>query len=517
LVDYHAGEVYHEAYAAAVRAFDRYLDGDPTERVDEALYLKALSQRAAGKYYSALLTLGMLIRDQPESEWLAQAWLERAATLAGMDRSAMAISTYQSFAARYPADEMASEALWRAAKLREEQQADLESAELYEDVHAAFPESDRASESLWRAGLARYRDGDTKGAIEDWQALVEGYPRSPYRGGGLYWLGKLDAEVPEGEAERYWDLLVSDYPLSYYGLRAQQIRARESVTSTRMVTGTIEPPVWGAESASEELLAWLGTWTEVPTSTIEVVFAGQLSQDLDPQQGKALMTIGLRREALDAFDELLTEAWSDPVDLAQLALFFRDQEAYGLAARAALRLAGLWPDGSIDDAPASLRRLAFPLAYVDLLSSEAEAFGVDPLLLAALVRQESLFEPSATSWAGARGLGQVMPETGKGIARRLEMEGYEPADLYRPSVSMRFAAFYLASQISLFDDQILVALAAYNGGPGNARRWLETAGDDLDRFVEYITLSESQRYLQRVYEGYNIYEQLYRVNDTAKN
>jgi soluble lytic murein transglycosylase len=228
------------------------------------------------------------------------------------------------------------------------------------------------------------------------------------------------------------------------------------------------------------------------------------------------MAIGLRREALDVYDDHLTVAWSDPLDLAQLALFFKDQGAHGLAARAALRLAGLWTEGSIDDAPAALRRLAFPLAYADLLSSEAEAFGLDPLLLAALVRQESLFEPSATSWAGARGLGQVMPATGEGIARRLGFEDFAPDDLYRPSVSMQFAAFYLATQMSVFDDQILVALAAYNGGPGNARRWLEAGGGDFDLFVELITLSESQRYLQRVFEGYAVYEQLYRADVAAE-
>ena len=362
--------------------------------------------------------------------------------------------------------------------------------------------------------MARYRSGDTDGAISNWQTLVEGYPQSPYRDRGLYWLGKLGVVASPGE-EPYWARLVSDYPQSYYGLRAQHIRAGESMTATRMVTGTLEPPAWDVASVGKELLTWLGSWTQVPTDTARVALPGQLPQELDPQRGQALMAIGLRREALDAYDDLYAAARSDPLPLAHVALFLEEQGAHGLAARAALRLAGLWPEGSIDDAPAVLRRVAFPLAYVDLLSSEAHAFGLDPLLLAALVRQESLFEPSATSWAGARGLGQVMPATGKGIARSLGMEDFSPEDLYRPSVSMQFAAFYLATQMSVFDDQILVALAAYNGGPGNARRWLEAGGGDVDLFIEFITLSESQRYLQRVFEGYEVYEQLYRSGDAA--
>jgi soluble lytic murein transglycosylase len=191
----------------------------------------------------------------------------------------------------------------------------------------------------------------------------------------------------------------------------------------------------------------------------------------------------------------------------------RDKGLYGSAARGALRLADLWPKGGIDKAPVSLQRLAFPLAYADLLSDEAGARDLDPLLLAALIRQESLFEPVAESYAGARGLGQVMPATGKGIAKSLKMDDFVLADLYRPSVSVEFGAFYLDVQLDRFDDRILVALAAYNGGPGNTLYWLEAGGDDLDLFVEVIGASQSRIYLQRVYAQYLKYESLYRAGE----
>jgi soluble lytic murein transglycosylase len=89
------------------------------------------------------------------------------------------------------------------------------------------------------------------------------------------------------------------------------------------------------------------------------------------------------------------------------------------------------------------------------------------------------------------------------------MEGFALDDLYRPFVSIRFGAYYLAVQMGRFDDQILVGLAAYNGGPGNTMRWLEGV-NDLDLFVEAITATQSRLYLQRVYEQYLIYEEIYR-------
>mgnify|MGYP001818119764 FL=1 len=228
------------------------------------------------------------------------------------------------------------------------------------------------------------------------------------------------------------------------------------------------------------------------------------------ERGLALLEIWLRGEAVDVLDRARASVWDDPVSLAQLGFFLRDKGFHGLAARLALRLAALWPNGSIYDAPQELQRLAYPLAYSDLLSTEAQARDLDPLILASLIRQESLFEPTAESYAGARGLGQVMPATGRGIARSLGMEGFTVEDLYRPSISVQFGAYYLAVQMGVFDDQILVALAAYNGGPGNTRRWLEAGGDDLDFFVEIIAFDQSRVYLQRVYQGYIIYERLYR-------
>ena len=117
---------------------------------------------------------------------------------------------------------------------------------------------------------------------------------------------------------------------------------------------------------------------------------------------------------------------------------------------------------------------------------------------------------------GARGLGQVMPATGKGLARNLGLEGFDLDDLYRPAISVRFAAYYLEIQMGRFDHNLLIALAAYNGGPGNTLRWLEGAGDDLDLFVELITANQSRVYLQRVYSQYLIYERLYRPSESEQ-
>jgi len=509
LIDYYAGSGYPDAYGAAIRAFDRYLAAESPDRADKALYFKALSQRALGQPEAALETLDILIENHPQSEWTPRAWLTKASIQAAQGKTDAAVKTYRDLAAFFPEHDLAPEALWRAAKLRESAADWPAAARLYADVQATFPAYEDADEALWRSGLAYYRAGRREEAIAAWQKLLTDYPHSAYRPKTLYWLGKVGAEPPEGETP-YWDRLTAGWPGKYYALRVEQIRAGEPLTATQMITAAVYPPPWDPAQAEAEILPWLAGWSPVPTDTTLPTLPPSLANSRDLQRGEELLAVGLRAEALDAFDDVRAAAWDDPLALAQLAFYFREQGFHGLAARSALRLARLWPEGGIHDAPLALRRLAYPLPYADLISAAAQEHNLDPLLLAALIRQESLFEPVAESYAGARGLGQVMPATGRGIAKNLKMETFVLDDLYRPSVSVAFGAYYLAVQMKRFDRNLLVALAAYNGGPGNTLRWLEAGGDDFDLFVEAITAAQSRLYLQRVYEQYLIYRKLYR-------
>jgi soluble lytic murein transglycosylase len=133
----------------------------------------------------------------------------------------------------------------------------------------------------------------------------------------------------------------------------------------------------------------------------------------------------------------------------------------------------------------------------------------------ALVRQESFFRPDAESSAGALGLTQVIPSTADEIAEQLDEADFTYVDLFRPNVSLRFGAHYLGSQLELFGGDISAALAAYNGGPGNALRWQEFAPDDPDLFLETISLSETRAYVELVLEHYARYRYAYGLTEGA--
>ncbi|RMD78765.1 MAG: lytic transglycosylase domain-containing protein, partial [Chloroflexi bacterium] len=111
-----------------------------------------------------------------------------------------------------------------------------------------------------------------------------------------------------------------------------------------------------------------------------------------------------------------------------------------------------------------------------------------------------------------RGLTQVMPETGRGIAQNLGMSNFQLDDLYRPYISIRFGAFYLGRRIGDLNGSLYGALAAYNGGLGNARRWAggNTVADP-DRFIEMIDFNETRNYVWSVYTFYGMYRSLYTI------
>jgi soluble lytic murein transglycosylase len=157
-------------------------------------------------------------------------------------------------------------------------------------------------------------------------------------------------------------------------------------------------------------------------------------------------------------------------------------------------------------------RLVYPAKHLAQVNAAAQERGVSPALMLALIRQESYFDASAVSPAGAMGLTQVIPSTGEGIAAELGITDFQQGDLLDPETNLRFGAYYLAGQLEGFGGNVGAALAAYNGGPGNASRWTETAGNDVDLLVETIDFDETRSYLELVLANLAFYRYAYGVS-----
>jgi soluble lytic murein transglycosylase len=399
--------------------------------------------------------------------------------------------------------EVADDALWWRARLLEQEARLADARKAYAELIDRFGGSEFAPEARFRLALLGYDTLDYAGAADAFAAIADG-TRGEERQRALLWQGKsLDAAGDGDAAKDAWQAARDEAPAAYYGLRAAVLLGEAQGDLGDGGLSEAHEPDWPA------IERWLRDATgEDPAVALETVLYDQhwgLAQEL--------LALGMRRRAGGELTLLLEEARRDPARLYQLARLASSAGLYELSARAATRLLGSLPDGAADGAPADLRRLAYPAPFAELVREAADASDVPDLLLLALVRQESFFDPLAGSSAGALGLTQVVPETGAAIARDLEITGFETEQLFRPALSLRFGAHYLGEQLGAFKGNVYQALAAYNAGPGSAQRWQVVAGDDVDRFVEQIDFAQTKAYLQLVSENLARYRQLYQGLD----
>ncbi|MFO0682927.1 MAG: lytic transglycosylase domain-containing protein [Sandaracinus sp.] len=148
-----------------------------------------------------------------------------------------------------------------------------------------------------------------------------------------------------------------------------------------------------------------------------------------------------------------------------------------------------------------------PRPYEEAVQASAARHGLDPNLLFAVMRVESVYNPRIVSYAGAIGLLQIMPRTGRLIAHSMGNDDFDVADLLDPATNIEMAAWYLSSLIARFEGRLPLAIAAYNGGPHNVRRWIADHGSamPIDALCEEIPFEQTHRYVRRVLSHYAAY------------
>ena len=491
---YLAGRIFfwHDRWRGAVAQFDAALQTALSAREQfEARRLRGLALRGLGDFDGALAELGALAQVQPASPASLQAELDYVQTVGQSSNVGWAIGGYQRFAANHPDSALAPEALWRVVQLQETGEAMGTALAL----GRAYGQSTQAHTALSQAGLYFYRNNDRAQAIEAWRLLAAGATGWDAAEGG-FWSGAALLEAGDrAGAAPLLQRAVAAAPHSYYGVRAREL--------LKLPDAALLPP--GSAPTAEEQAqaeAWLRSW-----GVATLPPAAEIADDPAVQRARMLDAVDLRSEARDEW-LWARDQWNDqPGYLWQLALQATNEQPYA-ALKAAERIVQQSPAKRIAaDTPTGLLRLIYPVPYAGVVRTYARLQAVDPRLLFALLRQESLFNPDATSWVGARGLAQVMPATGEGIASALDVADWDASQLYQPAVSVRFGAYYMGEQLRAFG-QAQAAAAAYNGGPGNAARW-QAITTDPDMFAEVIDFPETQEYVKIVYGNWGMYRMLW--------
>ncbi len=238
---------------------------------------------------------------------------------------------------------------------------------------------------------------------------------------------------------------------------------------------------------------------------------------IDPSlaQAKLLTDLGLDSLATRAIELVTKEEnvqanWRANRDLLALKALIvgrtGDQAASLILLRQAFPALGTANQATV---PREILEAYYPLQFGDEIRASAAEQHLPSWLVAGVIRQESAFNPRATSRVGARGLMQLMPDTARETARRLGLS-YHPQDLYDPRISLRLGTAYLRELLDDFHGNLELALAGYNGGPNRIERlWQQAGSGRLDEFMENLSLDESKSYVKRILVLADSYRQLY--------
>jgi soluble lytic murein transglycosylase len=407
-----------------------------------------------------------------------------------------AIAYYDSAITSGASEWYAAQATWDKATVLERLGRTDEAIAAYAAVSNVMPGHDQAGPGAFRAGLLSYQAGLPGDAQAYWSTFLEVAPNAEEEARANFWLAKTAESFGDStSAGAYYRDAIEADGLDFHAFRARAIEDGADHSSEG------DPEVANA-AAWNDAEDWLeNLYGPEDTTATDALLSGDRLQRVDE-----LLAAGMDDYADAELRGLLDENAGDPWLSYRLIREIDGMKRYWVSSQAAWSLIG-------EGAPPALFQLVYPLPYLNLVQQEADANGFPPLLLLALMRQESVYQPDAVSSADAMGLTQVIPTTADAIAADLGESDFQYSDLTRPNVSLRFGAHYLGGVLEGFGGVFPAALSAYNGGPGNAGRWWEAAGGDPDLFVETIDYEETRAYVELVMENYALYRYAYGLDD----
>ncbi|HWY22348.1 MAG TPA: transglycosylase SLT domain-containing protein [Candidatus Acidoferrum sp.] len=390
-----------------------------------------------------------------------------------------------------PASPWLEQALLSAANLHLVHHEYDQALDAFREAQQRFPTGARASYVHWKAAWLTLRQGrndDAKKAFEEQIAL---YPSGAETPAALYWRARLAEEDNQAAMARAFYQKLSDRYRNYYYAELGRQRLKH-LPATSDAAGQYPlldrvPPLDNSGKVAD---------SEPPTDELHVQKAQLLGNG-------GLVDFAVRElQAAAATDG---GSWG-PAETAQL---YDETGHYDQAIEVMKRSAPNYFALDIPDLPRKYWEALFPKAFWTDLKRSAAANGLDPYLVASLIRQESEFNPNAVSRANAVGLMQLLPKTGKLVAKEVKLKRYTASQLYTPAVNLQLGTRYFRSMVDKFGG-FEYALAAYNAGSDRVEEWLgQGKYRDPQEFVESIPFTETREYVQAILRNASVYKQLY--------
>jgi soluble lytic murein transglycosylase len=400
----------------------------------------------------------------------AAAQYQRARAQVALGNTDAARTTLRSITTAFPKDTSAASAMLLLADLATDENRDQDAKQTLVAMLKRFPTGRHATNARFRAGMISYIQGDRRAAAAQLDSLVARDSNSTEALAAQYWAGRSYAALGDKTRSRArWSSIIKSDPLSYYAVLAAKRLDTTLVASDRSAPNYARIPV--VDSAVNRVVG--------------------------------LKDVGMDVEAGFENDRLFRDALANPTRMVATAhaLAGGDQASRSIAlGRRAIDEIGHSPDNF---------RLYFPVLERETLISSSKENGLDPVLVAALIRQESNFNPQATSPVGARGLMQLMPAVGKDVAAAKGIGPWDPDLLYQPAINIKLGTAHLSGLVHKYPD-VVKTLAAYNAGESRVEKWSTKAGaSDPEVFTERIPFVETRDYVRIILRNRAYYQALY--------
>ncbi len=393
---------------------------------------------------------------------------------------------------RFPTSRWLEEALYSGGNMYLIKHDSQQAIYHYTTLVTLFPNSTYAPSAHWHAAWLNYRIRNYSEAARLMDEQIQRYPGGTEVPSALYWRGRIleDEEHNFAQAANYYQALSTTYINYYYAILARQ---RLKVLSPQLASQTavaLAPALANVRPG------------DVPELTDEL-------PENDPHLIKARL---LANASLNEYIGPEIQASPDSAQwgaLAQAEIYV----SFGEYTRAlqSMKHSGIsYFTLPIDQVPNVYWQLLFPKPYWSDLVSNAQRNGLDPFLVASLIRQESEFNAGAVSKANAYGLMQLLPSTGKGVSKKAGIKHFTATMLLSPAINLQLGTINLKQVLDRFGDQAEYALAAYNAGDVPIRLWLSSNDyKDVPEFVESIPYTETREYVQAILRNREMYRALY--------
>ncbi|MEI2577829.1 lytic transglycosylase domain-containing protein [Scytonema sp. PRP1] len=450
-------------------------------RTPQNYYRVARGLQVGGQRAEAVVMYQQLVKTFPDAKESGTA-LMRLAEMATVRKDALPY--LNQVISKYP--DKAGTALVEKIKIlqTQDQKAASEALKL---LLTKYGNSEEAAEYRWKMAQQKAKAKDYKGAWQWAEPIPKNNPNSILAPRASFWVAKWASKLGKNqEAKQAFEYTISNFPYSYYSWRAAATLGLNvgNFNTVRKMNPQVVPiqrplPTAGSETFKELYLlgqdrdAWLQWQTE---------FQNKMQPTVAEEFTDGLMQLakGENIKGIDQISKL--EDRETPQEQAEYQALSK-QITYWQA--------------------------RYPFPYLKEIEQWSQKRQLNPLLVTALIRQESRFETKVRSTAGATGLMQVMPDTAKWIAPQIKFDT-KKIDLQNPNNNIMLGTWYLDHTHQQYGNNSLLAIASYNAGPGNVNKWLPILPkEDPDEFVESIPFDETKNYVRQVFGNYWNYLRLY--------